>query len=33
MQQVALIFFGWVLGVSYSIFLENKKRKQAKEDY
>ena len=33
MQQVALIFFGWVLGVFYSIFLENKKRKQAKEDY
>lgn len=33
MQQAALIFFGWVLGVFYSIFLENKKRKQAKEDY
>ena len=33
MQQVALIFFGWFLGVFYSIFLENKKRKQAKEDY
>lgn len=33
MQQVALIFFGWVLGVFHSIFLENKKRKQAKEDY
>ncbi len=33
MQQAALIFFGWVLGVFHSIFLENKKRKQAKEDY
>jgi len=33
MQQVALIFFGWVLGVFSSIILENKKRKQAKEDY
>ena len=33
MQQVILIFFGWVLGVFSSIILENKKRKQAKEDY
>ena len=33
MQQVALIFFGWALGVFHSIFLENKKRKQTKEDY
>jgi len=33
MQQVILIFFGWVLGVFSSIILENQKRKQAKEDY
>ena len=33
MQQIGLIFFGWVLGVFHSIYLENKKRKQAKEDY
>ena len=33
MQQAILILFGWVLGVFSSIILENKKRKQAKEDY
>lgn len=33
MQQVILIFFGWVLGVFSSMILENRKRKQAKEDY
>jgi len=33
MQQVILIFFGWVLGVFSSMILENRKRKQTKEDY
>lgn len=33
MQQVILIFFGWVLGVFSSIILEKQKRKQIKEDY
>lgn len=33
MQQVILIFFGWVLGVFSSIILENKKRKEDQKDY
>lgn len=33
MQQVILIFFGWVLGVFSSMILENRKRKQTKENY
>ena len=33
MQQVILIFFGWVLGVFSSMILDNRKRKQTKEDY